>query len=158
MKAFRRQKAIIVVVAIAFVVALTLFAFGPLEQRSSVCQYCGRGHYETWRLGIKTWDKVVERESSAWVDTIHPDHSQHIWGWTSTYHRRWFGRNSVGCGGIDTVGQLFSVRDKIGDAKARELLARYHEIVHLGMSDKRDFILNEINPLLTNLEVKVESP
>jgi len=149
---------LVVVAAFAAAPALVVYAFGPKVKHSGVCRFCGRGHYEVWRLGIKTSDDIAENDSSAWVDSIRPGHTQHVWTVTSTDRRNWFGPGPAGTGGGNVVAEIYLARNQIGEAKARELLAKYHATSEVGWASARDFLLSELLPLLTNQNESVRSP
>lgn len=105
-------------------------------------------------MGIKVSDRITQYDWSTWVDSFHPDHTQHIWSVTSTQQRPWFGAASMGDGGVAGVAGIYAARDRIGDAEARKLLARYHVAIESDRQAARAFLFNQVEPLLTNTSEK----
>ncbi len=138
--------------------AFVAIAFGPKTRHSSMCRFCGRWHYEVWRLGIKTSDKIIESDWSAWVDSIQPAHTQHVWALASSSRRKWGGTARMGDYEGNVVVELYASRKQIGEAKARELLAKYHASSEVGWAKARDFWVNELSPLLTNNNQETKAP
>jgi hypothetical protein len=68
-------------------VALLAVAVGPGYRQDGGCLFCGRARSEGWRCGVKVAGRVRETEWSTWVDEIHPDHTNQIWGTNSTMRK-----------------------------------------------------------------------
>jgi len=110
--------------------ALLLVAVGPTASQSGGCLFCGRTRFESWRCGVKFRDQVRETQWSAWVGGMHPNHTNHIWGTSSTTLSGWgFGPKTIGCGGIGDggVAQIHYLRTQLGESRARALLDKYHD-------------------------------
>jgi hypothetical protein len=143
------QKILLSALMISALLAVVALAFGPHSSKTSECLFCGRSRYEVSWLGLKTSDKVIEHDWSAWVDGLHPTHAQHIWSATSHEYRSWFGPTTIGCGGIGGVISIYQVRSRVGEAKARELLDKYHAMIGTDVRSLLGFMQSEVHPLLT---------
>ena len=107
---------------------------------------------ESWWCGIKVRDQIREREWSRWVDSLQPGHTNHIWEITGHFHTHWFGRVGIGCGGVggSGVAQIHLVKERIGEARAAELLALYHSQVQTNRAQLHKFLIRELGALATN--------
>ena len=89
--------------------------------------------------GAKVSDEITSNRYSDWIDAFTPLDHQHVWAGHTTYYRRyWFGGTSIACGGIATIPRIFEQRSSLGEIEARQLAARFHELVK-GQSWKSDF-------------------
>jgi hypothetical protein len=114
-------------------------AFGPMEQNELQCLICHRERVEKWVCGSKVRDDIVTNEHSEWIDSFTPTDHQHVWIGHTSYNRHyWFGRTSIGCGGIATIPKIFEQRSNLGESESRQLAAKFHELVR-GQSPQIDF-------------------
>lgn len=121
------------------VIALLILPGMPRKYRSSGCLFCGCRYEERWWFGVKTFDRVWEPECSAWVRSIHPDHSNHIWATASTKQRGWGFPWSAWtvedyASAAGAIPQIHILRAEYGEARARDFLDRYHAQLSLDRS------------------------
>jgi len=137
------------------VIVMSILAAGPREHHSSMCLFCGARRSETWKLGVKVFDRVYETECSAWIRSVHPEHSDHIWSGSSTMTRsRWFGRTAIGCGGHGGyIVAIHYLQPKIGEEQARALLDRYHSELSGDPEAFERFLRADFGTLVTNANV-----
>ncbi len=133
------------VTIVAMAVATLVFwgqiseAFGPMTQNEIQCLICHRERVEKWVCGSKVRDDIVTNEYSDWIDSFTPSDHQHIWIGHTSYNRRyWFGRTSIGCGGIATIPRIFEQRHNLGELESQRLAARFHQLVRV-QSPQIDF-------------------
>ena len=126
----------------AAAVVLLLAAFGPGYRQEGGCLFCGRTRSEVWRFGVKVLDRVHETEWSAWVDGIHPSHTNHLWGTSSTMRKGWGLTWSAGSGGVGAggVAQIHLLRTQLGEARARDFLDKYHSQLRTDPGSLRQFL------------------
>ncbi len=113
------------------VVTLAAFAwfFGPKVVSHQEDPLTGRRRIVTEWLGATIYVRVDENEVSRWADqhsikAIYP--GQYGWSGVSHYHRRWGGRDSIGCGGGYGVVQLiFHGYIKLDGSSREETLQKY---------------------------------
>jgi hypothetical protein len=114
-------------------------AFGPMKQNQLQCLICHRERVEKWVCGSKVRDDIVTNEHSEWIDSFTPSDHQHVWIGHTSYNRHyWFGRTSIGCGGVATIPRIFEQRNSLGESEARQLAAKFHQLVN-GQSPSIDF-------------------
>lgn len=144
MKRATIKKALGVTVLAAAMVTLVLWgkiseAFGPMRQEERYCLICYRDRVEQWVCGSKVRDDTVTNEYSDWIDSFTPTEHEHVWAFDTSYHRsHWFGRTSIGCGGVATIPRIFEQRSRLGEAESQQLASKYHELVR-GQSPQVDF-------------------
>ena len=124
------------VTVIAVVVVTLVFwsrisaAFGPMEQHELQCLICHRERVEKIVCGSKVRSEIVTNRYSDWVDSFTPSDHDHVWVGHTSYHRsHWFGRTSIGCGGIATIPRMFEHRDQLGETESQQLVSKFHELV-----------------------------
>lgn len=135
-------------------IALLLTAFGPSYRRAGGCLFCSRTRSETWRCAVKVFNRVQETEWSAWVDGIHPTHTNHTWGTSSTMRKGWGITWAVGCGGVGAggVAQIHILRTQLGEARDRGFLDKYHSQLKTDSGSLRQWLLTEFERILDELE------
>lgn len=105
-------------------------AFGPMKQNELQCLICHRERVEKWVCGAKVRDDIVTNEHSEWIDSFTPSTHQHLWIGHTSYNRGfWFGRTSIGCGGVATIPRIFEQRNRLGESESQQLAARFHQMV-----------------------------
>lgn len=137
---------------IAAALIVVTFVAAPSSSRSSGCLFCGARRVERSWLGIKTLDSIQENDCSAWVLSIHPNHSKHIWSMGGIISKGWFDSKSFGSGyGATSIMILHRFRSKLGEEQARALLAQCHaELARDDRESFKEFLKTEFNSLLTN--------
>ena len=114
-------------------------AFGPMRQNESQCLICHRDRVEKWVCGSKVSDQITTNQYSDWIDTFTPAGHAHVWSGVSSLQRSyWFGGTSIGCGGIAAIPRIFEHRDDLGERKAQQLAACFHDLVD-GPSSELDW-------------------
>lgn len=116
---------------LAGVVVLAAFAWflGPKVISHQEDPLTGRRRFVTEWLGATIYSRVEENEVSRWADQhsikgIYP--AQYGWSGVSHYHRRWGGRDAIGCGGGYGVVQLiFHGYIKLDGSSREETLQKY---------------------------------
>lgn len=132
-----------------------LIAAAPRRAENGGCLFCGRSRYQAWFCGIKIKDRVQETAGSHWVDHIYPDHTNHIWCWSGTEHKRWgLGRPSIGCGGLGAgvIAQIYYLRSEFGEDCAREVLQRYHSELGSDRAQLHQWLKREFQRLFSTNE------
>lgn len=126
--------------------------YAPYENRWNECLLCGRTQIveKDWRGRKST--TVEEYDHSEWADTLSPDHEHH-WVTSSVESREeWFGSSMVGCGGYGTVGQLYLIKSRQGDAAAAPLTDSYLKVARAGnLSDIETFLNKELRPAVDDM-------
>jgi hypothetical protein len=103
-------------------------AFGPMDELQ--CLICHREHVLKWVCRSKVKDEITTNEYSDWIDTFTTSDHQHVWIGHTNYNRPyWFGRTSIGCGGMPTIPRIFEQRTSLGELKAQKLATRFHELI-----------------------------
>jgi hypothetical protein len=150
-KLVRRSTKWLVGLTAVAVIALLLVVAGPKSSESGGCLFCGRTRYEAWMFGVKISDRVRENEASAWVDGMHPGHTNHLWGTSSVMHKGWGFRAVIGCGGVGAggVAQICLLRTEFGEARAREFLDKYHSRLNVDRDSLGKILQTEFNTLIT---------
>ena len=120
----------------AIVVLIALFwerisdSFGPMQQDESQCLVCQRNRVEKWVCEKKVSDSISSNQYSNWIDSFVPTSHSHVWLVHTDYYRgHWFGPKSIGCGGVSVIPQIFEQRNTLGEQEARQLVAKWHELV-----------------------------
>lgn len=114
-------------------------AFGPMKQNELQCLICHRERVEKWVCGSKVRNDILTNKHSEWIDSFTPSDHQHVWIGHTSYNRRyWFGRTSIGCGGIATIPRIFEQRSSLGESESRQLANKFHQLVR-GQSPQIDF-------------------
>jgi hypothetical protein len=133
--------------ALLILVIAVLAVAGPRTRDDSGCLFCGRYRTEVWWLGLKIKDSLVENEASRWVDSIHPNHTIHVWATSSHFRKGWFNRGVIGCGGLGgCVANLHQFCKDLDKVKAQELLNLYHSQVQTNRANLREFLVTQFNP------------
>jgi hypothetical protein len=136
---------------LTFALLLLLLAAAPMRTIHGGCLFCGRSRSEVSVCGIKVKDSVQATTASAWVDSMYPDHAEHIWSWGSSEHKRWgFGGRSIGCGGLGdgAIIQIHHLRSAIGEDRARDVLQRYHSQLRTDQAQLRQWLKREFQALV----------
>ena len=134
----------------AITLVLLFLAAAPSRSTNGGCLFCGRSRSEAWFCGMKIKDRIQETQGSAWIDQMYPNHTNHIWGWGGTEHKRWgFGHRSIGCGGLGAgaIGQIHYLRSHLGEDRAREFLQRYHSQLRKDEQQLHRWLRNEFQTL-----------
>ncbi len=113
---------------IASVAIALLSKAAPMKRIWSGCEFCGSSRVERWWFGIKVTDRVTENEYAAWVRSIHPEHSNHVWATGSTQQKGWgFAyKNGDYASTSSAVPQIWLLRADFGESVARDFLERYY--------------------------------
>ena len=147
----------------AAVIALLILPATPRKYKSSGCLFCGCRHEERWWFGVKTSDRVLETECSAWVRSIHPDHSNHLWASASTKQRDWgFPWASWAMGSYVTaagaVAQIHWSRTEFGEIRARQFLEKYHSQLSLDQRSLLKWLRTEFEALSETNDNATKAP
>jgi hypothetical protein len=139
---------------------LAVYAITPRTRDTGGCLFCGRTRDEAWWCGIKVRDQIHEGEASAWVDQLHPNHTNHLWGISSHSHKDWFAGTMIGCGGVGASGvaNIHYLKSQVGEARATELLHLYHFQVQTNRAGLAEFLRLELATLVTNTNATTPSP
>jgi hypothetical protein len=138
-------------VLLTFALFLLLIAAAPMRTIHGGCLFCGRSRSEVSVCGIKVKDRVQDTSGSAWVDSLYPDHAEHIWSLGSSEHKRWgFGRRSIGCGGLGDAAiiQIHYLKSVIGEDRARDVLQRYHSQLRTDQPQLHQWLKKEFQALV----------
>ena len=106
-------------------------------------------------FGVKISDRVHEREGSAWVDRIYPNHSNHIWATGSGWNKGWrISGTFYDCASASgAIPQIYYLRTEFGEARAREFLDKYHSQLSIDQDSLVKFLRTEFNTLFaTNVD------
>ena len=170
----RRTKLWLVWGVPAIMIGALLIAWGPREEVGTVCQFCGRGRHQEWRLYIKIHDRVTEGPMTRWVDEICPGHAEHLWAMSYctklTVRACLFGRRIIirgmtadaTGGGYPLLVRIWTERGRVGEEKARAWLARYHAVLTTGDSEAAGELTRRVlfkqAPLAAVLGAEADSP
>jgi hypothetical protein len=133
--------------------------FAPMSQHESQCLLCQRNRIEKWICEEKVLDSVETNEYSDWVDSVvNPEHV-HVWAIATSYYRgSWFGPQSIGCGGQDTLARIFDLRLSHGEQPARDVLAKWHRLIQSLQADSEKFDKSDYDAMRDFREAVVKDP
>lgn len=122
---------LLMVIAVLVLWQIAPQRWAPYRTITSACVFCGAARCKTARQGKMVEHDIFPNEVSRWVQSLHPEHTDHTWVMVSVASREsWFGRQVIGCGGgPETTGAYYAflATQKLGAAEGERYLSEFHK-------------------------------
>ena len=105
----------------------------PYRITTSECLICGRIQTVERHWMQAPQETIETHKQSLWMDAHIGEHTEHWWSGCSSEQRTyWFGRASIGCGGIGGVSSLHYLAEKSGEDVAAPFIEKYLQLIEAG--------------------------